>query len=260
LIRHDGELQPVVLHGLQREPLVSTVDESQRPLGIALAEGATSLVFMMGDPGPLAQVLERSGGKLTAIVAIPIRTSQQQLGLLSFYLPPETAPPRGDAIDHLDKLGRGVAVVLELAGGGLAKERLAQAERCALIGRLAEQAIVEMGPPLDRLFSTLGRLRTQPDGPDWLGSELLGMGKELSRTKRFRDAVLEFMVGQPPAMDLISLGPVFRSVRAWTADSLERHAVRFETTDLAPTDRVRADAFLLRSALSALVERAESTT
>ena len=257
LIRHDGELQPVVLHGLQREPLVSTVDESQRPLGIALAEGATSLVFMMGDPGPLAQVLERSGGKLTAIVAIPVRTSQQQLGLLSFYLPPETAPPRGDAIDHLDKLGRGVAVVLELAGGGLAKERLAQAERCALIGRLAEQAIVEMGPPLDRLFSTLGRLRTQPDGPDWLGSELLGMGKELSRTKRFRDAVLEFMVGQPPAMDLISLGPVFRSVRAWTADSLERHAVRFETTDLAPTDRVRADAFLLRSALSALVERAE---
>jgi len=258
LIRHDGELQPVVLHGLQREPLVSTVDESsQRPLGTALAQGATSLVFMMGDPGPLAQVLERSGGKLTAIVAIPVRTSQQQLGLLSFYLPPETAPPRGDAIDHLDKLGRGVAVVLELAGGGLAKERLAQAERYALIGRLAEQAIVEMGPPLDRLFSTLGRLRTQPDGPDWLGAELLGMGKELSRTKRFRDAVLEFMVGQPPAMDLISLDPVFRSVRALTADSLERHAVRFETTDLAPTDRVRADAFLLRSALSALVERAE---
>ncbi len=227
LIRHDGEL-----HGLQHEPLISTVDESQRPLGIALAEDATSLVFMMGDPGPLAQVLERSGGKLTAIVAIPVRTSQQQRGLLSFYLPPETAPPRGNAIDHLDKLGRGVAVVLELAGGGLAKERLAQAECCALIGRLAEQAIVEMGPPLDRLFSTLGRLRTQPDGPDWLGSELLGMGKELSRTKRFRDAVPEFMVGQPPAMDLISLGPVFRSVRAWTADSLERHAVRFETTDL----------------------------
>ena len=257
LIRHNGELQPVVLHGLQREPLVSMADESQRPLGMPLAEGEKSLVFMMGDPGPLAQVLERSGGKLTAIVAIPVRTSHQQLGLLSFYLPPESAPPRGDAIDHLDKLGRGVAVVLELAAGGLAKDRLAQAERYTLIGRLAEQAIVEMGPPLDRLFSTLGRLRTQPDGPDWLGSELLGMGKELSRTKRFRDAVLEFMVGQPPAMDLISLGPVFRSVRAWTADSLERHAVRFETTELAPTDRVRADAFLLRSALSALIESAE---
>ena len=257
LVRHDGELQPVVLHGLQREPLVSMADESQRPLGIALAESAKSLVFMMGDPGPLAQVLERSGGKLTAIVAIPVRTSHQQLGLLSFYLPPETTPPRADAIDHLDKLGRAVAVVLELAAGGLAKDRLAQAERYALIGRLAEQAIMEMGPPLDRLFSTLGRLRTQPEGPDWLGAELLGMGKELSRTKRFRDAVLEFMVGQPPAMDLISLGPVFRSVRAWTADSLERHAVRFEATELAPTDRVRADAFLLRSALSALVERAE---
>ena len=47
--------------------------------------------------------------------------------------------------------------------------------------------------------------------PDWLTSELLGMGKELSRTKRFRDAVLEFMAGQPPAMNLIPLGPVFQS-------------------------------------------------
>ena len=81
LIRHNGELQPVVLHGLQREPLVSMADESQRPLGMPLAEGEKSLVFMMGDPGPLAQVLERdkprraaclsSDGKLTAIIAIP---------------------------------------------------------------------------------------------------------------------------------------------------------------------------------------------
>ena len=50
---------------------------------------------------------------------------------------------------------------------------------------------------------------------------------------------------------------MFQSVRAWTADSLERHAVRLETTELASTDRVRADDFLLRSALAALVERAE---
>lgn len=257
LLRHDNQLQPVILHGLQREPLVSIVDASQQPLGALIVEGGRSIVFVTGEPGPIGQVLERSAGKLTSVVAIPVRTAIKDLGLLTFYLPPESAPPPKDASDHLDRLGAGVALVLELAAGSVAKDRLARAERYALIGRLAEQAIVEMGPPLDRLFSTMGRLRTQPDGPDWLTSELLGMGKELSRTKHYRDAVLEFMAGQPPVMNLIPLGPVFQSVRAWTADSLERHAVRLETTELAPTDRVRADAFLLRSALAALVERAE---
>jgi signal recognition particle receptor subunit beta len=257
LLRHDGQLQPVILHGLQREPLVAIVDASNRPLGTAIIESGRSIVFLAGEPGPIGQVLEKSAGKLTSIVAIPVRAPSKDLGLLTFYLPPESAPPHKEACEHLDRLGGGLALVLELAAGGVAKDRLARAERYALIGRLAEQAIVEMGPPLDRLFSTLGRLRTQPDGPDWLPGELLGMGKDLSRTKRFRDAVLEFMAGQPPAMNLVPLGPVFQSVRAWTADSLERHAVRLETTELAPTDRVRADAFLLRSALAALVERAE---
>jgi signal recognition particle receptor subunit beta len=257
LLRHDSELHPVILHGLQREPLVTIVDASKRPLGTLIIESGTSIVFVAGEPGPIGQVLDKSGGKLTSMVAIPVRSAVRNLGLLTFYLPPESAPPHKDATKHLDRLGDGVALVLELAAGAVAKDRLVRAERYALIGRLAEQAIVEMGPPLDRLFSTMGRLRTQPDGPDWLTSELLGMGKELSRTKRFRDAVLEFMAGQPPAMNLIPLGPVFQSVRAWTADSLERHAVRLETTELASTDRVRADDFLLRSALAALVERAE---
>jgi len=257
LIRHDGRLQSVVLHGLQREPLVAMVDDSRHPLGTLILEGGKPLVFVTGEPGPLGQVLERSGGKLTSIVAIPVKAPNQYLGLLVFYLPPESAPPPTEGAAHLERLGAGVALTLELAAAGVARERLSQAERFALIGRLAEQAIVEMGPPLDRLFSTMGRLRTQPGGPDWLTTELLGMGRELSRTKRFRDSVLEFMAGQPPTTNLIPLGPVFQSVRAWTADSLERHAVRLETTELAPTDRVRADAFLLRSALAALVERSE---
>ena len=257
LLRHDSQLHPVILHGQQREPLATLFDASQRPLGTLIIEGGSSIVSVTGEPGPIGQVLERSAGKLTSMVAIPVRTAIRNLGLLTFYLPPESVPPHKDATKHLDRLGDGVALVLELAAGAVAKDRLVRAERDALIGRLAEQAIVEMEPPLDRLFSTMGRLRTQPDGPDWLTSELLGMGKELSRTKRFRDAVLEFMAGQPPAMNLIPLGPVFQSVRAWTADSLERHAVRLETTELASTDRVRADAFLLRSALSALVERAK---
>jgi hypothetical protein len=202
-------------------------------------------------------VLERSGGKITAIVTIPVRTPVKTLGLACFYLPPESAAPRPDAIEHMERWGGSVALILEVAASRVAKDRLQHLERIGLVGRLSEQAILEMGPSLDRLFATLGRLRTERDVPENWMAEFKGMGIELTRAKRYRDAVLGFMVGQPPSMDLIQLAPVFHGVRAWTAESLERHSVRLETTEPSPSDRVRAEPFLLRSVLAAAVERSE---
>jgi signal recognition particle receptor subunit beta len=252
----ERELRPVILHGLQREPLFAVADTSGRTLASVLIEGAKPLVYVAGDPGPIGQVLEMSGGKITCIVTVPVRTPIQTLGLACFYLSPEAAAPR-DATEYLERWGGGVALVLETAANRVARDRLQQVERIGLVGRLAEQAVLEMGPPLDRLFATLGRLRTEHDLPEeWL-TELRGMATELTRAKRYRDAVLGFMAGQPPSMDLIQLAPVFHGVRAWTADSLERHSVRLEATEPAPADRVRADPFLLRSVLAALVERSE---
>jgi mutual gliding-motility protein MglA len=252
----ERELRPVILLGLQREPLFAVTDTSGRALAGVLLESAKPLVYSAGDPGPVAQVLEMSGGKITSIITIPVRTPIQTLGLACFYLSPEAAVPR-EAAEYLERWGGGVALVLETAANRVARDRLQQVERIGLVGRLAEQAILEMGPPLDRLFATLGRLRTEHDlREEWL-AELKGMATELTRAKRYRDAVLGFMAGQPPSMDLIQLAPVFHGVRAWTADSLERHSVRLEATEPAPADRVRADAFLLRSVLAALVERSE---
>ncbi len=253
----EKELRPVILHGLQREPLFS-ITESGRPLAAVIAEGSRPLVFVSGDPGPLAQILDKSGGKITSIVTIPVRTPVTTLGLACFYLPPESAAPRIEATEHLERWGGAVALALETAANRVARERLSQMERIGLVGRLAEQAILEMGPPLDRLFATIGRLRTEHDlRGDNLLAELRGMGTELTRAKRYRDTVLGFMAGQPASVDLIQLAPVFHGVRAWTAESLERHSIRLEATEPAATDRVRADAFLLRSVLAALVERSE---
>jgi hypothetical protein len=252
----DSELRPVILHGLAREPLFSINDSSGRPLAAALVD-AKPLVFVAGDPGPLGQVLERSGGRITAIVTIPIRTPVTTLGLACFYMPPESAAPRADAAEHMERWGGSVALILEVAASRVARDRLQHLERIGLVGRLSEQAILEMGPPLDSLFATLGRLRTERDVHEKWMAEFKGMGVELTRAKRYRDAVLGFMVGQPPSMDLIQLAPVFHGVRAWTAESLERHSVRLETTEPSPSDRVRADSFLLRSVLAALVERSE---
>jgi signal recognition particle receptor subunit beta len=253
----DKELRPVILHGLQREPLFTVTDASGRPLSAILVEGSKPLVFVTGDPGPLAQILEMSGGKITSIVTIPIRTPITTLGLACFYLPPESAAPRPEAAVHLERWGGAIALALETAASRVARERLQQMERIALVGRLAEQAILEMGPPLDRLFGTIGRLRTEHDLREGWLAELRGMGSELTRAKRYRDAVLGFMAGQPASIELIQLAPVFHGVRAWTADSLDRHSIRLETTEPGAADRVRADPFLLRSVLAALVERSE---
>ena len=262
-ILRERELRPVILHGLQREPLFSITDASGRPLAAVIAEGSRPLIFVSGDPGPLAQILDMSGGKITSIVTIPVRTPVTTLGLACFYLPPESAAPRLEAADHLERWGGAVALALETAANRVARDRLQQMERIGLVGRLAEQAILEMGPPLDRLFATIGRLRTEHDrndgreGREGWQAELRGMGAELIRAKRYRDTVLGFMAGQPASVDLIQLAPVFHGVRAWTAESLERHSIRLEATEPAATDRVRADAFLLRSVLAALVERSE---
>jgi len=262
-ILRERELRPVILHGLQREPLFSITDASGRPLAAVIAEGSRPLIFVSGDPGPLAQILDMSGGKITSIVTIPVRTPVTTLGLACFYLPPESAAPRLEAADHLERWGGAVALALETAANRVARDRLEQMERIGLVGRLAEQAILEMGPPLDRLFATIGRLRTEHDrndgreGREGWQAELRGMGAELIRAKRYRDTVLGFMAGQPASVDLIQLAPVFHGVRAWTAESLERHSIRLEATEPAATDRVRADAFLLRSVLAALVERSE---
>jgi len=259
----ERELHPVILHGLQREPLFSITDASGRPLAAVIAEGPRPLIFVSGDPGPLAQILDMSGGQITSIVTIPVRTPVTTLGLACFYLPPESAAPRLEAADHLERWGGAVALALETAANRVARDRLEQMERIGLVGRLAEQAILEMGPPLDRLFATIGRLRTEHDrndgreGREGWQAELRGMGAELIRAKRYRDTVLGFMAGQPASVDLIQLAPVFHGVRAWTAESLERHSIRLEATEPAATDRVRADAFLLRSVLAALVERSE---
>lgn len=259
----EKELRPVILHGLQREPLFSITDASGHPLAAVIVEGSRPLVFVSGDPGPMSQILDMSGGKITSIVTVPVRTPVTTLGLACFYLPPESAAPRLEAAEHLERWGGAVALALETAANRVARDRLQQMERIGLVGRLAEQAILEMGPPLDRTFATIGRLRTEHDlregheARERWQAELRGMGAELTRAKRYRDTVLGFMAGQPASVELIQLAPVFHGVRAWTADSLERHSIRLETTEPAATDRVRADAFLLRSVLAALVERSE---
>ena len=175
------------------------MDESNRPVTDALVEEGSPVVFVLGEEGPLGDALRRAGPNFVCLVVIPVRTPVRTLGLLSYYLSAEASVPRQQSVSHLARHGQGLAVAMELASGSIASERLQRLERTAMVGQLAEQAILETGAPLDRLFTAVGRLRGREDGPPWLSNEVLGIRTDLARTKRYRDGVLGFMAGQLPS-------------------------------------------------------------
>ena len=176
---------------------------TDRPLGAARSsKSAKPLVYFSGDPGPIsgrARPQQRQAHFRRHRSRSERRCAESGAArLLSRRrrpIPPHTRtaprPPRADRKRRRARARARRRCGLAQASGS------PSAERFALIGRLAEQAIVEMGPPLDRdVLDRSGSMRTQRHGPDWLSTELLGMGKDLSRAKKFRDAVLEFMGGR----------------------------------------------------------------
>jgi hypothetical protein len=136
-----------------------------------------------------------------------------------------------------------VALALETAANRVARDRLQQMERIGLVGRLAEQAILEMGPPLDRLFATIGRLRTEHDlsdgreGGSWQAS--CGMGAELTRAGATATRFwVSWRASRRPSISFSA--PVFHGV----APGPRKPRAAFDPTrghEPAATDRVRAD-------------------
>ena len=255
LVRPDGELELVVASGLTGEPLLKSFDPDGAPVAATILKRGVPVVFLAGDEGPLGPVLPLAGENVSALVAIPVATPVRSLGLLAYYLSPEAIPPHPDSMTHLARIGQGLALALEVASGAIASERLERAQRTALVGHVAERAMVELGGPLDRLFSAIGRIRGRRDGPSWLLEELLGLGTDLVRTKSLRDCVHAFTANKPSPGGVTSLDELFDQVRGELAPRLEKAGVALEIDHRSDGVSVSADPFLLRSALLALIER-----
>ncbi|HXV64014.1 MAG TPA: hypothetical protein VEK15_25165 [Vicinamibacteria bacterium] len=250
------KLVPAILHGLRREPLFSILDSAGRPLAESLLESKGPIVHAQGDGGPLEQVLYRSEGSVASVIVIPIRNPVQTLGFACFYLSPSSAPLPAGSSSHLERIGSGLALVLELVASRIARGRVERLEESALVGKVSELALFSIGPALHRLSTTLEKLSSSPL-PESAASVVRELRTDVSGAQQYREAALAFKGGQPSKSELIPLGPVFESVRACTEGSLSRNDVTLETVEPPSSARVRADAFLLRSVLTALVERSE---
>jgi signal transduction histidine kinase len=251
LVRPDGEIAPVLLRGLAVEPLFACRDEQGQPLAAGLVRGS-ALVYVAGEPGRLAEALDRLGAEVGSLVAIPV-TTVRPLGLLAFYLPSDSPAPNVESMAHLARIGQGLALALEVASGAIASDRLDRMQRTALVGQIAERAMLEIGHPLERLFAAVGRIRNRPDGPPWLLEELLGVGGDLARTREARASVLAFMASETAPSGITDVEELLQQVKTEFEGPLREAGVSLELQQLPEALTIRSDAFLLRCALMVLV-------
>ena len=252
-------METVVVHNLVVEPLLTTRDENGREHGRLVMEEGVPVVFASDETGPLLEVLDRVGSDCTALVAIPLKTHAKARGLLSFYLPLVAPLPSEDTLVHLSRLGRGLALAIDVASESPPKEQREDTESTGTTGRIAHRAILEIGSRIDRLLVAMGRIRGHGDAPKWLHGELLGIGVDLALTKQLRDSVSSFVTKRRHPLRRVGLDGLLKWLHAECAEALARQGIRLEVTREPGAPDVRADAFLLRCALLGLVRRSQDS-
>ncbi len=258
LIRPDGELETVALMQLDFEPLFKCKDESGESIARSLMDEGEPAIYISGESSPVAEALDLSSGMFTAMVAIPVKTHVRTLGLLCLYLPQEAPAPNENAVPHLARFAQGLALALEAASSVMASDRLERMERATIIGQLAEQALVEIGTPVDHLFTALGEIRRRTDTPQWLLNELVGLGTDFSHTKQLRDGLLAFMAGKRTDQGTTSIDELMDRLCRDLADPLGRAGIELKLERQPDARTVLADSFLLRCALLALIEHSRN--
>ena len=258
LIRPDGELETVALMQLDFEPLFKCKDEFGESIARSLMDEGEPTIHISGESSPVAEALDLSSGMFTAMVAIPVKTHVRTLGLLCLYLPQEAPAPNETAVPHLARFAQGLALALEVASGAIASDRLERMERATTMGQLAEQALMEIGIPVDRLFMVLGDIRRRADTPQWLLNELVGIGTDFAYTKQLREGLLAFMAGKLPHQATTSIDELMTRLGHDLAESLDRAGIKLKLERQSDARTVRADGFLLRCALLALIEHSRN--
>ncbi len=80
-----GELRPILLHGLKRDPLLATTDEIGEPLAVGLLgrKEPCLIVASSGEDGVLVDAVSAAGFR--SALAIPLEAQDRLIGLLTCY-------------------------------------------------------------------------------------------------------------------------------------------------------------------------------
>ncbi len=199
--------------------------------------------FLVDPIRRLTEAAERSGRQGASAADFPVLLAPEELAQLSASF--------AALLHRLDDQRDALAFkVSELT---TTRDDLVRAERLAVVGRLAAGLAHELGNPLSAVLGLVEYLRTDPNTPDALRSELLGrIDGELLRMRETLGRLLDFSRATPPAPREVDLSEVARSAHELLAYHRKVKSLDFRL-ELEPRCRVQVDPDRLRQVVVNLV-------
>ncbi len=255
-LRPDGELEIVVRNGIDEDPMALSTSSEGKPLGSSLVEAGKLRLELRGTRSPLGDAIEKAGPHCVAVLALPLQTPARPLGLLVFYLPEEASIPTEFEMEHLERMALGLTLTLEAASEAASTERLEAITKSALAGQLAQRVFRSAEGPIDRMVSSVYRLRSRPGSPQWLTDGLAEIEDTVFHLQKMGRALAAFGEEDLPPTERLALTNLLAEIEKDFRVPLAEAGITLQIENKAGESFVRAEPILLRALISGLVESA----
>jgi signal recognition particle receptor subunit beta len=256
LLRPDGELEVVVHHGIEDDPMLHCTSSEGRPLAASLLEAGKLRLELRGAAGPLGEAIERAGPQCVAVLVLPLQTPARPLGLMVFYLPEEASVPSEFEMEHLERLALGLTLTLEVASEAASSERLETMTKAALAGQLAQRVFRSAEGPIDQIVSSIYRLRSRQGAPAWITDGLAQIEDTIYQLQKMSRAVAAFGDEELPPADRIALQDLLAEVERDFRVLLSEAGISLQIENKSGASFLKAEPVLLRALIGGLVENA----
>ena len=246
-LRPDGELEIVVRNGIDEDPMALIKSSEGKPLGASLVETGKLRLELRGTRSPLGDAIEKAGPHCVAVLALPLQTPARPLGLLVFYLPEEASIPTEFEMEHLERMAIGLTLTLEAASETASTERLEAITKSALAGQLAQRVFRSAEGPIDRMVSSVYRLRSRAGAPQWLTDGLAEIEDTVFHLQKMGRALAAFGEEELPPTERFALTNLLTEIEQDFRVPLAESGISLQIENKAGESFVRAEPILLRA-------------
>ena len=159
-------------------------------------------------------------------------------------------------MEHLERLALALTLTLEVASEAVSTERLEGMTKAALAGQLAQRVFRSADGPIDRIVSSLYRLRSRAGSPAWLTDGLSQMEDTIFQLQKLSRGVAAFGDDEFPPADRVSLEELLGEIEADFRVPLAEAGVTLQIENKASGAFLRAEPVLLRALIGGLIENA----
>ncbi len=254
--RPDGNLETVILQGLEVDPILGGPEKDVRAVGSTLLKAGELTLQRRGESGPLDSAMDRAGQDCVAVLALPLGATSRPVGLLSFFLPQEAPIPNTTLLEYLERSALQFGAALDVAANSLASIESRRSLKETFLGRVTQHAVRWSEEPVARIESAVARLRARSGETEGLAENLLQIENNILKLKNMHQSVMGLGVGLLPAKAPISVNELIGQLDSEFRESLSKVGIRLHVEAKSSLVPVRAEPFLLWSVLAQLVEDA----